>query len=245
MNIFDNPWFIGIGGGILSGLIVTFISRAILSRRDRREYIQKVLSANREVIYAIRPGISEGYIATPEVVDVLISATARKYGVDKKDAYGSDEVAQELIKEVMDSSFISAKTKEEYCGSLANLSRLKITAEKTPEYAAVAAEREIRSTSSYGAYRSRMIQMMSMMMGLLAALMTLILAFSKSDIFKETVWIGKENITLLLPMLVTLLVVSLTVVLPYLYRDIVKKGDTTDKEAKIKEKDNSSNSKEH
>lgn len=206
---------------------------------------KKCFLPNREVIYAIRPGISEGYIATPEVVDALISATVRKYGVDKKDAYGSDEVAQELIKEVMDSSFISAKTKEEYCGSLANLSRLKIATEKTPEYTVVAVEREIRSTSSYEAYRSIMIQMMSMMMGLLAALMTIILAFSKSDIFKETVWIGKENITLLLPMLVTLLAVSLTVVLPYLYRDIVKKRDTTDKEAKIKEKDNSSNSKEH
>ncbi len=41
----NNPWLIGIGGGIFSGFVVTYTSRAILSRRDRREYNQKVLSA--------------------------------------------------------------------------------------------------------------------------------------------------------------------------------------------------------
>jgi hypothetical protein len=224
-DTFNNPWFIGIGGGILSGLIVTFISRALLSRRDRREYIQKVLSANREVIYAIRPGISEGLIPTPEVVEALINATARKYGVDKKDVHDSDEVAQELIKEVMDSSFISARTKEEYCGKLADLSRREIAEERAPEYAPAIFEKEIRRTSSYEAYRARMIQMMSMMMGFLAAMMTIILAFSKSGLFDESLSINREKLTLLLPMLVSLLAVSLSVLFTYFYRDIIKKRD--------------------
>jgi hypothetical protein len=240
MTILDNPWFIGVGGGILSGFIVTFISRALLSRRDQREYIQKVFSANKEVIYAIRPGISEGHIPTPGVVDALINATARKYGVDKKDVYGSDEVAEELIKEIMDSSFISAKTKEEYSGNLANLSRPETGEETPPEIAT--AMYEIKRTTSYEAYRSRMIQMMSMMMGLLATMMTFILAFSKSDLFKDTVGLGKENLTLLLPMLVTLLAVSLTVAVTYLYRDIIRKRDKS-KETKEMDKDDSSESK--
>ncbi len=53
-------WAIGIGGGILSGLIVAYISRLIFSKRDNREYAQKILQANNEVLYAVRPGISEG-----------------------------------------------------------------------------------------------------------------------------------------------------------------------------------------
>ena len=59
MELFNNPWFVGIGGGILSGLIVAYISRLIFSRRDNREYAQKVSQANHEVLYAVRPGISE------------------------------------------------------------------------------------------------------------------------------------------------------------------------------------------
>ena len=29
----NNPWIVGIGGGTLSGLLVTFVSRKVLSRR--------------------------------------------------------------------------------------------------------------------------------------------------------------------------------------------------------------------
>jgi len=85
MEWLNNPWVVGIGGSVLGGLLVTVVSRALLSRRDRREYVQRLLSANREVIYAIRPGISEEHIADRRVVELLISATARKYTVDKAD----------------------------------------------------------------------------------------------------------------------------------------------------------------
>lgn len=223
MSIFNNPWVIGIGGGILSGFIVTFASRALLSRRDRREYIQKVLLANREVIYAIRPGISEGHIPDGEVINALINATSRKYGIDKKDAYELDEVAEELIKEVMDSSFISAKIKEDYCENLATLSRPRSSEKITPEQAIITIEK-VKSTSSYLEYRSRTIQMVSIMMGLLAAMMTIILAFSKGDVFNDTFFLKKENIALLLPMLATLLAVLLTTMAMYVSRNLLKKN---------------------
>jgi len=94
--VLNNPWVIGIGGGIFSGLIVTFISRLFLSRRDQREYAQKILGANREIIYAVRPGISEGIIHAVGVLDALVEATARKYGVDREDLYQPYEIAQDL-----------------------------------------------------------------------------------------------------------------------------------------------------
>ena len=42
MDIFSNPWIVGIGGGVLSGFIVAYISRLIFSKRDNREYAQKI-----------------------------------------------------------------------------------------------------------------------------------------------------------------------------------------------------------
>lgn len=121
MELLDNPWVIGIGGGILSGLFVAWITRLIFSKRDNKEYLQKLRAANQEVIYAIKPGISEGVIPTPEIVNHLISATSRRYDVDSELMYNVNEIASELIKEVMDSSFISASTKQEFCEKLSNL----------------------------------------------------------------------------------------------------------------------------
>jgi hypothetical protein len=181
MDIINNPWFIGIGGGILSGLIVTFISRLVLSRRDNREYTQKVLGANRELIYAIKPGISEGHIPAADIIQSLIEATARKYGVESKSLYRAPEIAQELMKEVMDSSFISAKTKEDYCARLATLVPSPTTQPPSPP----ARSKDDQPSSGMEEYRARMISMMSVMMGMVAASMTLFMALSKNGPFSS------------------------------------------------------------
>jgi hypothetical protein len=117
----NNAWVVGILSGIPSGLLVTLISRYLLGKREDREYLQKVLSANREVIYALRPHVSEGLVPASEVVDALIASTARRFGVTAGDLYSRREIAEDLIKEVMDSSFISASKKEEYCKLLTGL----------------------------------------------------------------------------------------------------------------------------
>ncbi len=116
-KIVNNAWFVG----ILTGLIVTWASRFLLTKKDDREYLQKVLGANREVIYAIRPGISEGQIPTRTVVIALLQATARRYGVSADALLTPEQIAEELIKEVMDSSFISAAQKAEFCAQLESL----------------------------------------------------------------------------------------------------------------------------
>lgn len=179
-EFFGNPWVIGIGGGILSGIIVTFVSRALFSRRDNREYTQKLLSANHEVLYAIRPGVSEGLVPSQAVIEALVAATARKYGVDVTDLYTPKQIAQELMKEVMDSSFISAKSKEQYCDQLSPL----IT--PPPVVAPSSAIRvEARRSTGVEEYRRRMVTLFSAMMGLLTAMMTLVYALSRDGLFSS------------------------------------------------------------
>src|SRR3990167_2316033 len=121
MDLLNNAWVVGIGGGILSGFVVAYISRLIFSRRDSREYAQKISQANHEILYAVRPGISEGVIPTNEVLRSLTSATARKYGVEISDMHDLNAISSELIKEVMDSSFISATAKREFCEKLSSI----------------------------------------------------------------------------------------------------------------------------
>lgn len=114
----NNSWVTGIGGGIFSGLIVFFITKWLFSDQSKREIAQKVLAANREIIYAIRAGIPDGIIADKSTIESLRSATARRGGVDLSLLLDNRGLVDELIKEVMDNSFISAKTKQDYCSQL-------------------------------------------------------------------------------------------------------------------------------
>lgn len=118
----NNQWFVGLATAvaamILNWLVVTPISRYFLSKSENREYLQRIYTTNREMLYSIRPAISEGNIPKPETINALIAATARRYAVKDEDLYGPTEILQELIKEVMDSSFLSSHTKQEYCERL-------------------------------------------------------------------------------------------------------------------------------
>jgi hypothetical protein len=170
-----HPWVIGIGAGILSGIVVMLISRYLLGKRENREYIQKVIGANREVIYAIRPGISEGMIPTRDVVNALVAATARKYGVSASDLYDTTKIAEELTKEIMDSSFISSAKKTDYCAQLDGL----IKEYPPPIPATVSTPPSVPEIPSLllSEYRRRTTTVISMMAGMLTMVMTLFVAF--------------------------------------------------------------------
>lgn len=167
MNMFNNPWVVGIAGGILSGLVVAWITRKIFSKRDNREYFQKVHAANQEVLYAIRPGISEEKIPTVEVIKHLISATARKYSVESSSMLTLSEISSELIKEVMDSSFISAQTKQDFCERLSALTE-QVLASRT-ESLSVKSEAEISSR-----YRRQLVGVMAAMTGVMTSIAAIV-----------------------------------------------------------------------
>jgi hypothetical protein len=120
-NWLNNNWLIGIGTSIVSGLLVAWLAKFFLSKKEDREYAQKIDAANREIIYAIRPGISEGEIPTREVIIAVTNATARRHGVSPAELYSPPELMEELMKEVMDSSFLSSVKKGEYCSRLAHI----------------------------------------------------------------------------------------------------------------------------
>ncbi|MCF7954291.1 MAG: hypothetical protein K9M75_00675, partial [Phycisphaerae bacterium] len=183
---------------ILSGLVVTFITRYLFSRKDNREYTQKVVTANQEILYAVRPGISEGVIPTEDVLSSLISATAIKYGVDMNNLHNTKSFADVLIKEVMDSSFIAASTKADFCQKL---SQLRPTAEPMQSTA-----RTVRSSSELSDYRQRMVTMLSVMMGITVSLTTVVLSLNKFRTNLDTDTFSKNVI--LVPTLVATLVVT-------------------------------------
>ena len=219
MELFSNSWVIGIGGGILSGLLVTLITRHLFSRRDNREYTQKVVTANQEILYAVRPGISEGVIPTQDVLDSLISATALKYNVDARDLHNATAFADVLVKEVMDSSFLAASAKADFCQKLAQLRPTQEPAQVPDELAI----EPTRNSTRLSDYRRRMITMMSMMMGVLAALMTVVFAFRGFFDNQKVEVPSSKELMILVPTVITILVAFTATYSMWMFRFLERK----------------------
>ena len=203
----NNPWVVGIVGGILSGLLVTFVTRKLLSRKDRGEHVQKLRTANREIVYALRPGISEGHVPDRRVVESLINATARRYAVDKSELHDPVEIGEELAKEIMDSSFISAKVKQEYFDQLKSL-----TMTPSDEVSEISDVERIRIGVRTGTaeYRSRTVAMASVVIGFATTLTVLALAISSQEI-----QLTDEALTVFLPAVTALSSVFVVLMLTY------------------------------
>jgi len=207
MSWYTNPWVIGTLGSIPGGFFVNWLTGKVLGKRENREYLQKVSIANREVIYAIRPGISEGQIPSADVLHALVNATARRYGVEVFDLYSPSEIAEDLTKEVMDSSFISSAQKNEYCSRLANLGA-------TAKGELSAAPSEISNRVTTAEYRARLVSSMSMLLGLLTVSMTIVITYLGLSRSKgiDTLSIpkGGSGLNYFLPALAAILTVSFT-----------------------------------
>lgn len=133
----DNPWITGIGGGVVSGFIVYFITNLIYSRRENKEYWQKITTANNELLYAMRPLIVQKQIPSKAIVNSMIESTARKYGVNKDDLFDIHLLTDDLIREVMENSFLSSGQKMDFCSKINELeienqpsNKIELTSEK-------------------------------------------------------------------------------------------------------------------
>lgn len=164
MSFFSNPWVIGIGGGILSGVAVTWLSRILFSQKNNKEYLQKVISADQDVVYSLRPLISESTFPSIGILNSLISATSKKYKIDQKDMLSASEFLDQLIKEVMDSSFIPNDKKSEYCTHL-----ISIKSETTVHRIVENSELNIVSK-----YREESSKTLSSTIGLMVTIMTMV-----------------------------------------------------------------------
>ena len=117
-EILNNPWVTGIGGGIISSLIVFFVTRYFFGKREKREYLQKIETANNEILYSIRPLVIEKKIPTKDILSAVRISTAKKYGVKQEDLYNEFSLSNDLINEIMANSFLSSEQKLDFCGLL-------------------------------------------------------------------------------------------------------------------------------
>jgi hypothetical protein len=137
--------------------------------------------------------------------------------VEATDLLSPQEVAEDLMKEVMDSNFISAKSKADFCSQL---SYLLIP----PKAASGEIAKQIPETTLSN-YRERTITLASMMMGLFATLVTVTFSLSRGNSF-----LSFEPFNILLPTMVGMIGV-MTVTYLYLYlRNTEKRREQREKD---------------
>ena len=117
-DLIANPWIVGIGGGVISSLIVFFITKFFLSKKENKEYEQKVRLATNDVVYAVRPLVIDKAIPANDVLAALRSAIAVKYGVKVSDVFGIKQLVSILVLEILSNSFLNSSQKNEYCNLL-------------------------------------------------------------------------------------------------------------------------------
>lgn len=54
LEFIQNPWVIGIVGGIVCGIIVWLLTRCAISSKGNNEYIKKIYQANDEVFLSLK-----------------------------------------------------------------------------------------------------------------------------------------------------------------------------------------------
>lgn len=206
MGIFQNSWVVGIATGIISGILVFFITKFFINRKDKTEYYRKVKSANDEVIAALKPYIADKGLPEPEVFDSLIISTARAHQVQQKDMFSIENYCEELIREIISDVYVSNDKKQQYTNSLADYKRDSVQTKMDIELRKAISDIELSEMKSkYNNRLSLYLAMFVALFGSLATSMTLM-----SDIFVE--FDSTSSYLILIPILILILVATVLVI---------------------------------
>lgn len=192
MDILNNPWVTGIGGGIISSLIVFFVTKYLFSKKENKEYQQKIKTANNEILYSIRPLVIEKKLPTDDIISAIKISIAKKYGIKQDDLYTDFSLYNDLVMEIMENSFLSSEQKLEFCELLKKMRNEQNSKEKIE----VVYIQEKNSTSSK--YSSMLLALSSFTMVLITTL------YNNINIIEENISL------LLLATLVPILVMTIT-----------------------------------
>ncbi len=114
IQFLKNTWVVGIIGGIISGLIVFFITEYLVIRRNNKIYENKIKQANIDMINLLKPYIADFGLPEIDIFRSLISATARKYEIDTRYMYTIVTYCEELVLEIIGNVYLSKEKKNEY-----------------------------------------------------------------------------------------------------------------------------------
>ncbi|MGG4453800.1 hypothetical protein [Brevibacillus porteri] len=111
---FNNSWVTS----IITGLLVFYVTDIYKRLKEKKSYFQKVGQVNKEIFKTIKYSIPEEKLPSTSILKSIHIATAKRYNVKLEDVDSLQAIIDDLIKEVMDSNFLSHDNKLLYCQRL-------------------------------------------------------------------------------------------------------------------------------
>lgn len=198
MDLMKNTWVVGISTGIISGLLVFYLTNWIMKKKGKEEYFKQVGLANQDVIVALKPYIAERGLPEMEIFQSLILSTARNYSVEVHDMYTISIFCEELIREIISDVYVSSEKKKEYTDSLITYKKnIDVLDFQRKEKGFTNIEYSVRFRKIITLYMSLVLSMMTMVL-------TIVLIVSNMD--QDSFWYPFESDPLLwVPVIITVL----------------------------------------
>lgn len=198
MDLMKNTWVVGISTGIISGLLVFYLTNWIMKKKGKEEYFKQVGLANQDVIVALKPYIAERGLPEMEIFQSLILSTARNYSVEVHDMYTISIFCEELIREIISDVYVSSEKKKEYTDSLITYKKnIDVLNFQRKEKGFTNIEYSVRFRKIITLYMSLVLSMMTMVL-------TIVLIVSNMD--QDSFWYPFESDPLLwVPVIITVL----------------------------------------
>lgn len=233
MTFLSNPWVVGIGTSILSGLIVYLITRKFLTSKENKEYNQCIKTANNEILYAFRPLIVQKNIPTKEIINSIFLSISRKYNVLKDDLYNIYSLIDDLINEIISNAFLSSDQKIEFCNLLNKLKSINESEKEKKQPVVYQIEKKTDSST----YFSLIIAMTTTMM---VAVMTFFLYFYKDiNSISEKSQLSEPIFIVFIAILIPTLALTMSTMLKYIIRNKEKEKERQKLAEKEKKENNS------
>lgn len=113
-SIINNQWIINIGTGLVVYIVTTIISRVILNKATNNEKQKQIQKANKEIIRILKPYVVEKNILTEAIISSVRKSVAREYNVISEEVFSVKDICEELIREILQSSYVDSQKKSEY-----------------------------------------------------------------------------------------------------------------------------------
>ena len=120
-NFFNNQWVINIGTGLVVYIVTNIISRIILNKAANKEKQKQIENANKEIIRILKPYVVENNILNKNVINAVIKSISRKFYIPSEDLFSDKEICEELIREILESSYVNNDKKFDYINYLSNI----------------------------------------------------------------------------------------------------------------------------
>lgn len=163
-DIINNAWFVGIVGGIISGIIVFYISKFVLEKRSKSEYLKNIHEANEIVKDYIRGYIVEIELPSSFVIESVKNSVAREMNIEVKEMDSLKNICEDLIKETIANVYFSIRDKKTY---IENIEKYIIENDNNEKFAVPPQDVE-------KSFSSEKIKLISTVIGIVSSILTII-----------------------------------------------------------------------